>query len=884
VTDQRSVPLPEASKGVVETAARELVNRSSPSRIVLLRAAPVWRGPDTITLGGNGDRFKVAVRPAASVLAVLDLVGGFDGDGVLVIPTQVTERELGDSLRAQIAFHSIRSIDPWDAIKGASGADRIDRMLRGKGNEWIADELLTYGSELWKRRTQPPPVLARDDVLRRLLGIRLHGDPDAVVDVASMLSWSQAWTSIEQWRALAPELRANLSAALREVAGRPASIVAALADAGEAHDSVAIAVVAKALDTAGSVSEAPWARFDQRFFGSNDSPDPESLRKFAEAGLAYLMRLAATDSQAPGIVYRRAEAILGELKAEAVIADSDLFSSGFEARLDAYAATLVGAVGKPEKLGKAEDAFSRLASHQLASERSGQIDSAHSALRLARWLAGPEPAQRSVAEWVDWQVREGGWVDAARALLRMADTAENPRLARAYQTILERVWERRALADQRFADRLAAWTAGPTDHLLLAENLQERIMQPLADAKGREAAPLLIVCDGMSAADATAIGADMAADKSWVEVGRNVDGREGALATVPSSTVYSRASLLNGRLTMGGQEIERKGFAALWKRRDTQVFHKGDLRAVQTGQIPDALQAALADRSIVVAVVLNTIDDALDKDELASRPVWRLSAIDYLRPLLDAASRTSRPVVLCSDHGHVRQPANAKAAVAGESARWRSGTVASEGEVALTGPRVLDGDSVIAAVDERIRYRSKKAGYHGGASLAEMVIPVQVYVPTAKARAEHWVVYDSAAAHQPEWWSNPVRGVETSVKPKRRKETGPVAAPLFEEASLGRRICESATYTAQIQGVRRAPGSTEVAAIIDAAAAAGGVIAATQIGRIANKGTASINGYISQLQRALNIDGTQVLATQDDGASVRLDLELLRQQFLGGRA
>jgi hypothetical protein len=881
VTDQRPVSLPEASKGVVEMAARDLLDKASPSRPVLLRAAPVWHHPETITFGTNGNQLKVTVRPAATVLAVLDLVSGFDGEGVLVIPTSVTERELGDSLRAQIAHNQVRSIDPWDAIKGISGADRIDRMLQGRGNEWIADELLTYGSELWKRRTQPPPVLARDDVLRRLLGIRLHGDPDTVVDVASMLSWSQAGTSVEQWLALAPQLRGNLSSALREVAGRPAAIVAALADAGEAHDSIAIAVVAKALDTAGPIAEVPRAVFEYRLFRS-DSPGPEVIRKFADAGLAHLMRLAATDSEYPGSVYRRAESILRELKADAVIAESDLFSAGFDARLDAFATALQGALRKPGTIGKAEIAFQQLAGHHLASMRTEPLESAHSALRLVRWLAGAEPGQRTVAEWVDWHVREGGWVDAMRARLRVAEVAENPRLARVYQSVLERAWERRKLADEYFAERLAAWTAGPTDRLLLAENLQERIMQPLADAKGRESAPLLIVCDGMSAADATAIGADMSADKSWVEVGRSADGREGALATVPSSTAYSRASLLTGRLVAGGREIERKGFAALWGRRSTRLFHKGDLRAVQAGQIPEAVQQALADRGTVVAVVLNTIDDALDKDELVSRPVWRLSAVDYLRPLLEAASRAARPVVLCSDHGHVRQPANAKAAVAGESARWRLGDDAAEGEIALSGPRVLKGEGVVAAVDERIRYRSKKAGYHGGASLAEMVIPVQVYVPTAKARAERWVVYDSAVAHQPEWWSNPVRAVEAPAKPKRRKETLPGASPLFDEGTLGRRVCESATFIAQVKGIRRAPDPAEVAAVVDAVAEAGGVIAAAQIGRISGKAAASVDGYISQLQRALNIDGTQVLAKRDNGASVRLDLELLRQQFLGG--
>jgi hypothetical protein len=61
--------------------------------------------------------------------------------------------------------------------------------------------------------------------------------------------------------------------------------------------------------------------------------------------------------------------------------------------------------------------------------------------------------------------------------------------------------------------------------------------------------------------------------------------------------------------------------------------------------------------------------------------------------------------------------------------RWRPATGTDladiqRDEVRLTGRRVLLGDGdVISAVSETLWYRPRKEGYHGGAALAEMVIP-----------------------------------------------------------------------------------------------------------------------------------------------------------------
>jgi hypothetical protein len=89
------------------------------------------------------------------------------------------------------------------------------------------------------------------------------------------------------------------------------------------------------------------------------------------------------------------------------------------------------------------------------------------------------------------------------------------------------------------------------------------------------------------------------------------------------------------------------------------------------------------------------------------------------------------------------------------SSRSRSATpLAEKDEILVVGRRVLlhDGSAVLA-VDENLRYGPLKAGYHGGGTPAEAVVPVAVLVPGA-------VPEDSGLAlappQGPAWWLDPV--------------------------------------------------------------------------------------------------------------------------------
>ncbi|MCP9977594.1 BREX-2 system phosphatase PglZ [Actinomadura madurae] len=198
----------------------------------------------------------------------------------------------------------------------------------------------------------------------------------------------------------------------------------------------------------------------------------------------------------------------------------------------------------------------------------------------------------------------------------------------------------------------------------------EEIVRPLA----REAAPLVLVLDGMSASVAAQLGEELARGGRWLEITAAPGERRGAVSMIPSVTRVSRASLLCGAPTSGGQAVESAGFADFWKRRrrEAALFHKAAIVGGPGQRLARLLLDALAGDAVVGAV-LNTIDDALDHDREGDRTGWRTSDITFLTDLLNAARDYKRPVVLVSDHGHVlergvREP--------GAGARCRVGALA----------------------------------------------------------------------------------------------------------------------------------------------------------------------------------------------------------------
>ena len=901
---------PEASQAVIESAVRQALEhacgRGQPptgetERLIVLRAAPQWRGSPAITVDSPRGRITALVRGCPTVLSVLDALSEQrELDTYLVVLTSCEDRELGDSILAQAIGHEIRPVDRWDLVLEAFGARRLDPVLLRKEYRWLAEALLeAQPGDGWRR--SPGPVLPAESAFSRLAALRLgQRGADERLDAAALLDWSREETRVARFLSLRQEEQDGLAAWLESSAGPVAGVVFRLLREGQVTDAVPFGlVVAELYGPAAGRREAVMmarARAEQRFLGGLP-PDHPGLMAFGEAAESLVLRWSenghALDARA---MCDRAEEILAELGAGDLAARSAILQAGLDARITTLAAAITAVLPapRPADLMAVEAALAQIKEHRRATTQATEAE-ADAAVRLVRWLAGGETRPTTVAAGVAGQVRSWAWVDRALAVITSPDTTRTPRVEAAYAALHEAVRGRRAELDEAFAARLAAWSpaAGPTADLLLAENVLERVARPLASP----AAPLIVVVDGMSVAVACALAEEITATRIWDEVGRRADGREGALTVLPSATAFSRTSLLCGKLQAGGQAEERSGFTAFWHGRTVALFHKAGLPAGPGARLSADVRAALGDQLTVVGIVLNTVDDSLRDGKPGSAPVWRLDDITYLPELLTGAAGAGRPVVLTSDHGHILDRGEGIHPATAEAARYREGTP-GDGEVLVTGPRVLaGGGSVVLPWDERIRYTARKAGYHGGASLAEVVTPVLIFVPSGAPIPKGWARYSTPALHAPSWW-NPAAGADAgdsaaasrtvTTSRKVAKQPAPDTATLFTDAdipvpaSLGTRVVASPLYAAQRAFVRKAPKDGEVAAVLDAVAQAGGKLPVPSLATVAGQPPFRMAGYLAQLGRLLNVDGYAVIGMTDEGRTAELNTSLLREQFLGG--
>src|SRR3546814_779285 len=151
--------------------------------------------------------------------------------------------------------------------------------------------------------------------------------------------------------------------------------------------------------------------------------------------------------------------------------------------------------------------------------------------------------------------------------------------------------------------------------LIPIESTLEIVVAPLAQRN-----PLLmVVMDGMSQDVYLAIAGSMA-QRGWTAWSR--EGLPLALlATLPSVTECSRASLLSGRLTRGLANHEKQAFRnheglkrASKAAKPPLLLHKAGLE--QSHQLTAEASSAIADtEQRIVGVVINAIDDALAKAE-----------------------------------------------------------------------------------------------------------------------------------------------------------------------------------------------------------------------------------------------------------------------------
>ncbi|MGW3644638.1 BREX-2 system phosphatase PglZ [Streptomyces sp. NPDC000878] len=926
-------------------------------RVVLLRAAPSWDGPDELPWG---EQRRATVAAAPSPLGVYELLLAHQkpsatGPDVLVVLTDREEAELGPDLLAKVHRQRVNAVDTWDVVREAFGASASDHRLFEEN--WAAEALLDAAPPHGGWPKLAGGVLSRREALTALalrrLGIGRY-DPDAQtsravaaggdeLDIHILLRWSLVPGGPERLLALRAPERAGLVQFLgeEEQAGRAGQALLALVTAEHGPDAVAFGLVCAALwghaDAAADAEDYRARGRAERWFGEEPPAQGEHLdvlaaafgRSCEEFVSALLMTGRSESDEAAearrltGSVLDRAAALVRQLSAERAAGASPVLAAGIEARFTTAGEALVS--GAPERVVAALKA---LYDHRLARDPDNnvRIGRVRMAQRLARWLTTSPPTETdTVADAIARHVAETGWADLALEHIESGGDPD-PVLRSAYDAVCASARDRRREIDRHFAQVLAARAAtdrGPGS-MLAVETFLPEVVAPVVKAGERRV--LLLVLDGMSASIAAELGEQLR--DHWAEYdplpgAKDTPRRRAMAAALPTVTAVSRTSLFAARLMKGTQADEKRLFPShsFWGGEDVAVFHKDDLRAESSGEpFGPELHAALVGDRTHVAVVLNTVDDRLASEQKHGDGAWRLSDIGGLRALLRSAAEHGRAVILTSDHGHVidRRAVRLDAEDV-RSARHRGpgGPLAAQ-EVALTGPRVLDPgpeSSVVALWDADARYTSRKAGYHGGAALAEFAIPVLAFLPFGAKPPSGW---RELASQQPTWWSptsqaqaqpSQVRTAAVPVptpkkSPRRSKSEAELAksheslfdvalvpsdsadgalfsaAPVSPDDALVEALLKSEVMAAQVQLLARKPDLSRVEKAVRALLDAGGTLPVTALAqRIGLPASRPADGFAAVLRQLLNYDGVQVLETLPDGRTLRLHIGRLRDQF-----
>ncbi|MFI9487355.1 BREX-2 system phosphatase PglZ [Promicromonospora sp. NPDC052451] len=881
------------SEALVRSRAAELVARGRDCRVLVLRAQPRWHGGDLVV-----DGHRVRVVEGISQLAILDAYAGQAPDEYLVVLTDRPRTDLTDTVLARAYGQRIEEPDEWGSVPALfGGAREVSRDLRRL--EWAATALLDYEPAGGWTPTTDVAVTAEHAVgglLAHLLGLD-STDLDGVVLLTVLSNGSRS-----PWAGVDPQLQKHLiewaddqygtsaGFALRTTA-RPGGLVKPLAL------GLAIDVLWPQPGSVADLTEeqvAARTRLTERYVGGR-TLTPVQAREIADAAVSAVLRLSRENDPEGrlGVVLDQAEALLRDnLGWPAGARRSAILRPGFVARLRSLATALDAAAAGGS--GDVEDALVAVLDHREAG-LSGQDLAPRMAVRLSRWLATPESAPVSLGADLQRQIDDGAWVDAALGVLWRGSS--DPEVGAAYGRLIEKVRLRRGSRDQAAATRLGESAVMRT----LADLLDgpalgiEHVLRTVVDPWRAQGGVLLVVLDGMSASVAVDLAGEVGRSGLVEWVPSATRRRLAVAAALPTVTGVSRTSLLCGEIRVGDSSTEKTGLAVAFP--GARLFHKGELRARGGNQLADDVVSAIKDPSVsVVGVVINAIDDATHKNDTSSRP-WSMADLEPLRALLNAASIAGRAVVVTSDHGHVvERSTEMRPAVPGGEARWRpaSSGEAGDSEVLVSGARVAaESGQVVLLWREDRRYGPAKAGYHGGASLAEITVPVLVYQRSlAQTAPAGW---EAAPPQTPTWWNDPAVRPDAAqvpaapVRKSRRKPTADVAvgpalfeidaAPVAKADDLVARVLASSVYADQLRLGGRAAATAPIESVLRTLVERDGRAHQDTVASAAGMSSTAIGQGLAVVKRVLNVEGYDILSVDTDGATLRLDLDLLKEQF-----
>lgn len=878
--------MPAPSPQQVRALVSRLCQKRHESPLVVGIQSPAgWAGPSELEVEGE----KYAVVEADSPLAIRERLLAAEGSGQrLVLLTPLETQSLGDDLLGRLCKFKLIPLSARESLKDIFQAQGVHPFILA--NRWFADTLLEC---IPSERVAPAPSgfldleTAWGLVLNRKLGI-----PQSHPDTQDLLAWSADDAHRLSWQNCRPELKAAARDWLSQTAGPSGLSIIDCVEAGHGKEAAALGLAFHVVASPEAANIAPLRDAAVRLerFTGNRPISQTSAEAWKRAATEYFESLGRQGHEAAmRDCLQQSDELLRQVQVDSFAYLSDYSAAGFEQRLQQSGECIIKALenGSCANLKELTRLVDLVDDHQLALPASLRVDRLRMALRLTRWLGVRKPhAAGSFVELAMEYADETSFVDWARYALYPGESTAS--LGQAYAQLLEAASARREELNHHFAQALVQWSPTPGSEVIPIEHILRDVVAPAATLQP----VLLIVLDGMSFAVFRELAVDFG-KHGWAMA--DLEGKSRirlAAAALPTVTEHSRRALLCGRIDADVGEVA--GFAAnadlaeaSSRSHPPRLFLKGDLMDPAEGGLSKEVRDEIGSpRRRVVAAVVNAVDDLLTKGDQISLP-WKFDHLHVLARLLDAAQAAGRLVVLTSDHGHVLDY-QGELRVGGEADRYRTtGSAPGEGELEVYGPRVggFAGGRFIAPWSERIRYTSRKAGYHGGLSPQEVVIPVALF-----SREEFNVKgLVPAPVAQPSWWTEEATGgmeePSAGITPKKIEHELPLFAAAEQRAQAAARdwiehLLASPVYQRQAGLAGRTSLSPDLLrAILGALQDRGDRILKSALAQRIGQPEFRVPGLVASLRRVMNVDGYPVITFEEASGTVCLNRQLLKTQF-----